>query len=185
MQPPEIGPLDFGDNRTMIVGLLVLLATAAWVVGNLTRSASGRAITALRSTEPGAVTVGVRAARTKVAVFALSAAVAGFGGVLLASTTGRVSSADFPVEIGFFWLTSAVVFGIRRPAGAVLAGISGALSPEVLGWVDGGSLLPQVMFGLAAVQLAQNPDGILAIVAAQRHEREQKRAAKRAAKDAA
>ena len=185
VQPPEIGPLDFGDNRTMIVGLLVLLATAAWVVGNLTRSASGRAITALRSTEPGAVTVGVRAARTKVAVFALSAAVAGFGGVLLVSTTGRVSNADFPVEIGFFWLTSAVVFGIRRPAGAVLAGISGALSPEVLGWVDGGSLLPQVMFGLAAVQLAQNPDGILAIVAAQRHEREQKRAAKRAAKDAA
>jgi branched-subunit amino acid ABC-type transport system permease component/ABC-type branched-subunit amino acid transport system ATPase component len=185
VQPPEIGPLDFGDNRTMIVGLLVLLATAAWVVGNLTRSASGRAITALRSTEPGAVTVGVLAARTKVAVFALSAAVAGFGGVLLVSTIGRVSNTDFPVEIGFFWLTSAVVFGIRRPAGAVLAGVSGALSPEVFGWIDGGSLLPQVMFGLAAVQLAQNPDGILAIVAAQRHEREQKRAAKRAARDAA
>jgi branched-subunit amino acid ABC-type transport system permease component/ABC-type branched-subunit amino acid transport system ATPase component len=185
VQPPEIGPLDFGDNRTMIVGLLVLLATAAWVVGNLTRSASGRAITALRSTEPGAVTVGVRAARTKVAVFALSAAVAGFGGVLLASTTGRVTGGDFPVEIGFFWLTSAVVFGIRRPAGAVLAGVSGALSPEIFGWIDGGSLLPQVMFGLAAVQLASNPDGILAIVAAHRHEREQTRAAKRAARDAA
>jgi ABC-type branched-subunit amino acid transport system ATPase component/branched-subunit amino acid ABC-type transport system permease component len=180
VSPPKIGPLDFGDNETMIVGLLVLLGAAAWLVGNLTRSASGRAMMALRSTEPGAVTVGVRAARTKVAVFALSAAVAGFGGVLLASTTGRVSNADFPVEMGFFWLSSAVVFGIRRPAGAVLAGIAGALSPEVFGWVDSGSLLPQVMFGLAAVQLAQNPDGILAIAASHRHERQRKRAAKEA-----
>jgi ABC-type branched-subunit amino acid transport system ATPase component/branched-subunit amino acid ABC-type transport system permease component len=178
--PPKIGPLDFGDNETMIVGLLVLLGAAAWLVGNLTRSASGRAMMALRSTEPGAVTVGVRAARTKVAVFALSASVAGFGGVLLASTTGRVSNADFPVEMGFFWLSSAVVFGIRRPAGAVLAGIAGALSPEVFGWVDSGSLLPQVMFGLAAVQLAQNPDGILAIAATHRHERAKRRAARRA-----
>jgi ABC-type branched-subunit amino acid transport system ATPase component/branched-subunit amino acid ABC-type transport system permease component len=178
VSPPEIGPLDFADNETMILGLLVLLGAAAWLVGNLTRSASGRAMMALRSTEPGAVTVGVRAARTKVAVFALSAAVAGFGGVLLASTTGRVSNADFPVEMGFFWLSSAVVFGIRRPAGAVLAGIAGALSPEVFGWIDSGSLLPQVMFGLAAVNLAQNPDGILAIVATRRHERQQKRAAK-------
>ena len=178
VSPPKIGPLDFADNETMILGLLVLLGAAAWLVGNLTRSASGRAMMALRSTEPGAVTVGVRAARTKVAVFALSAAVAGFGGVLLASTTGRVSNADFPVEMGFFWLSSAVVFGIRRPAGAVLAGIAGALSPEVFGWIDSGSLLPQVMFGLAAVNLAQNPDGILAIAATHRHERQQKRVAK-------
>ncbi|HEY8523495.1 MAG TPA: ATP-binding cassette domain-containing protein [Acidimicrobiales bacterium] len=176
--PPEIGPLDFGEAETMIVGLLVLLGVAAWLVGNLTRSASGRAMAALRATEPGAVTVGIRAARTKVAVFALSAAVAGFGGVLLASTTGQVTNVDFPVEMGFFWLSSAVVFGIRRPAGAVLAGLAGALSPEVFGWIDSGSLLPQVMFGLAAVQLAQNPDGILAIAAAHRHERQRKRAAR-------
>jgi ABC-type branched-subunit amino acid transport system ATPase component/branched-subunit amino acid ABC-type transport system permease component len=179
--PPEIGPFDFADRRTMIVGLLVLSALACRLVHNLTVSASGRAMIALRSSEPGAVTSGVRSGRTKVAVFALSAGMAGFGGVLLVSTTGRVSSLDFPVEIGFVWLASAVVFGIRRPAGAVLAGLVVAVSPEVLGWISDGALLPQLVFGLAAVNLAQNPDGILAIAADSRRQRARRRDARQAA----
>ncbi|HLT70118.1 MAG TPA: ATP-binding cassette domain-containing protein, partial [Acidimicrobiales bacterium] len=183
VRPPEIGPFDFGDRRTMIVGLLVLLAIAVKLVGNLMASASGRAMVALRSTEAGAVTVGIRSARTKMVVFALSAGMAGFGGVLLASTNGRISTMDFPVEMGFFWLASTVVFGVRRPAGAVLAGLAAALSPEVLGWISDGSYLPQVMFGLAAVNLAQNPDGILALVAERSHVRRARRAAGEATAD--
>ncbi|HEX8804784.1 MAG TPA: ABC transporter permease, partial [Acidimicrobiales bacterium] len=104
VRPPTLGPFDFADPETMVVGLLVLLGVASLLVRNLTRSASGRAMMALRSTEPGAVTAGVRSARTKVSVFSLSAGVAGFGGVLLASTSGRISTMDFPVELGFFWL---------------------------------------------------------------------------------
>nr|MBO2502718.1 ABC transporter [Thermoanaerobacterales bacterium] len=177
IRPPEIGPFDFGDRRTMIVGLLVLLAVAVKLVGNLMASASGRAMVALRSTEAGAVTVGIRSARTKMVVFALSAGTAGFGGVLLASTNGRISTMDFPVEMGFFWLAATVVFGVRRPAGAVLAGLAAALSPELLGRIVEGAYLPQVMFGLAAVNLAQNPDGILALVAERSHERRARRAA--------
>jgi ABC-type branched-subunit amino acid transport system ATPase component len=92
-----------------------------------------------------------------------------------------VSSLDFPVEIGFFWLASAVVFGIRRPAGAVLAGLVAAVSPEVLGWISDGALLPQLMFGLAAVNLAQNPDGILAIAADSRRQRARRKADRQAA----
>ncbi|MBN2624906.1 MAG: ATP-binding cassette domain-containing protein [Acidimicrobiales bacterium] len=181
--PPTIGPFDFADRTTMIVGLVVLSAVACRLVHNLTVSASGRAMIALRSTEPGAVTSGIRSGQTKVAVFALSAAMAGFGGVLLVSTTGRVSSLDFPTEVGFFWLTSAVVFGIRRPAGAVLAGLATAVSPEVFGWVSDGALLPQLMFGLAAVNLAQNPDGILAIAADARRARSRRTAERRARSD--
>src|SRR5690606_39182218 len=135
------------------------------------------AMVALRSTEAGAVTVGIRSARTKMVVFALSAGTAGFGGVLLASTNGRISTMDFPVEMGFFWLAATVVFGVRRPAGAVLAGLAAALSPELLGRIVEGAYLPQVMFGLAAVNLAQNPDGILALVAERSHERRARRAA--------
>ncbi|HEX6419645.1 MAG TPA: ATP-binding cassette domain-containing protein, partial [Acidimicrobiales bacterium] len=175
--PPALGPVDLADRPTFVVVLLAMIGAATWAIGNLGRSASGRAIVALRSSEPGAVTVGVRAARTKVAVFALSAAMAGFGGVWLSAANGRVNTLDFPVEIGFFWLASAVVFGVRRPAGAVLAGLVASISPEVFGWFSDGSLLPQVMFGLAALNLAQNPDGILGIVAAKRHERERRRGA--------
>jgi ABC-type branched-subunit amino acid transport system ATPase component/branched-subunit amino acid ABC-type transport system permease component len=181
VSPPEIGPFDFADRPTMIVGLMVLSAIACRLVHNLTRSASGRAMIALRSTEPGAVTSGIRSGQTKMAVFALSAAMAGFGGVLLVTTTGRVTTFDFPVEMGFLWLATAVVFGIRRPAGAVLAGLAIAVSPEVFGWISDGALLPQLMFGLAAVNLAKNPDGILAIAADARRERERRRTGREAA----
>lgn len=182
LRPPRIGPFDFGDHRVMVVGLVALLGLTSLMVHNLTKSSSGRAMMALRSSEAGAVTVGVRAVRTKMAVFVLSAGVAGFGGVLLASTTGRISNFDFPVELGFFWLASAVVFGIRRPAGAVLAGLAGALTPELVSWFSSGALLPAVLFGFAAVNLAQNPDGILGIFATEKAKSEQKRAARRAAR---
>ena len=182
LRPPEIGPLDFGDHRVMVVGLVVLLALTSLMVHNLTKSSSGRAMIALRSSEAGAVTVGVKAVRTKMAVFVLSAAVAGFGGVLLASTTGRISNFDFPVELGFFWLSSAVVFGIRRPAGAVLAGLAGALTPEFVSWFSSGALLPAVLFGFAAVNLAQNSDGILGIFATEKARSQQRRAARRDAR---
>jgi branched-subunit amino acid ABC-type transport system permease component/ABC-type branched-subunit amino acid transport system ATPase component len=169
--PPSIGPFDLHDRRTMVVFLLIVLAITALVVRNLIKSSSGRAMMALRATESGAVTVGIRAGRTKMAVFALSAAVAGFGGVLLSMTIGRITSVDYPVEIGLFWLAAVVVVGIRRPAGAVLAGLAQPLSTELLGLINVGTLLPSVLFGLAGVNLAQSSDGVLGIVAAARQRR--------------
>jgi ABC-type branched-subunit amino acid transport system ATPase component len=112
----------------------------------------------------------------KVTVFALSAALAGFGGVLLATTTGRVTNVDFAVELGFLWLAAVVVFGVRRPAGAVLAGLALAVSPELLRVLSPGSLLPPVVFGLAALGLARNPDGVLGTLDARRaHDRGSKK----------
>src|SRR5205085_382712 len=82
-------------------------------------------------------------------------------------------------------------FGIRRPGAAVLAGIVSAMSPEIIragihightGW-DGTKIadIPLILFGLGAIQLSRNPDGILSITAAQNHARRLKRAARRAA----
>ena len=178
LRAPKIGPLNLRDERTMIIAYAVVLAVVAVVVRNLIRSSSGRAMAALRSTEPGAVTVGISAARTKTAVFALSAAIAGFGGVLLVAQPGRITQSDFPVETGLFWLATVVVFGVRRPVGAVLAGLAIAVSPELLSHVAQTSYLPQVLSGLAAVNLASNPDGILALTAQRKWERRRKREAR-------
>lgn len=166
--PPSIGPFNLQDGRTMVVALLVVLALMTLLVRNLIKSRTGRAMRALCATESGAVTVGIHSAQTKVAAFALSAALAGFGGVLLSMANGSITSVDYPVEIGLLWLTAVVVVGIRRPAGAVLAGLSEPLSSALLGLVNIGAYLPSVLFGLAGVNLAQSSDGILGIVAAVR-----------------
>ncbi|SQD95318.1 ABC transporter related [Parafrankia sp. Ea1.12] len=175
LRPPTLGPVDLADPRSMIIFLAVVLGLALLLVSNLIRSSSGRAMAALRSTEPGAVTIGISAGRTKTAVFALSAAIAGFGGVLLASSSGRITHLDYPVETGLFWLATVVLFGVRRPAAAVIAGLSAAVSPEILSHVAETSYLPQVLSGLAAINLAQNSDGILALTAQQRFERRRRR----------
>jgi ABC-type branched-subunit amino acid transport system ATPase component/branched-subunit amino acid ABC-type transport system permease component len=190
---PELGPIDLDDNRTFAFFLLALIGIVTLLIRNLQRSPTGRSIAAVRSSEPAASTSGVSPVRTKLAVFALSAAVAGVGGVMLATFRGSVSNVSTPATVGLLWLATVVLFGIRRPAAAVIAGIVSAASPVIfssgfhwpepvpsfLSWNGTSSVeIPVILFGLGAVQLARNPDGVLAITAAGNQMRRIKRAAK-------
>jgi ABC-type branched-subunit amino acid transport system ATPase component/branched-subunit amino acid ABC-type transport system permease component len=192
---PVLGPLDLNDNKALAVTLLVLVGLVILLFHNLQRSLSGRAVVAVRASEPAAATSGVSPVRTKLAVFAVSAAVAGVGGVMLATTQGSVSNVSTPALVGLLWLASVVLMGIRRPGAAVVAGIVTAASPVLLRsgfhwpllptFLDWGgtksSDIPAILFGLGAVQLARVPDGVFAITAAQNRARRQKRAARSAA----
>ncbi|MCU1484908.1 MAG: transporter related [Actinomycetia bacterium] len=192
---PVFGPLDLNDNKALAITLLVMVGLTILLVRNLQRSSSGRAVVAVRASETAAATSGVSPVRTKLAVFALSAAVAGVGGVMLATTQGSVSNVSTPALVGLLWLASVVLMGIRRPGAAVVAGIVSAASPVLLRsgfhwpllptFLDWGgtrsSDIPAILFGLGAVQLSRNPDGIFAITGAQNRARRQKRAARSAA----
>src|SRR5699024_8015182 len=81
---------------------------------------------------------------------------------------------------GLIWLAVAVTFGIRRPGGAVIAGLVYALLPVTLvgvgeDWAAPWTVLPEgvreliadpvlaaVLVGLGAISLAREPDGVLA-----------------------
>jgi ABC-type branched-subunit amino acid transport system ATPase component/branched-subunit amino acid ABC-type transport system permease component len=188
---PTVGPFDLADDRWLAMALLLLVGLVGLMIRNLQRSAWGRAIAAIRSSDVAASTSGASPLRTKLGVFALSAAVAGLGGVMYASYQQSVTSLTTPVTDGLLWLAAVVLFGIRRPMAAALAGIVAAVIPEILRsgvhwWVlqwDGTSSpdITAILFGLGAVQLARNPDGLLAITAAHSHARRLKRAARRAA----
>jgi ABC-type branched-subunit amino acid transport system ATPase component/ABC-type branched-subunit amino acid transport system permease subunit len=196
---PEIGPLDFNDTRTMTVTLMLILAVLTWVVFNLQKSASGRAIIAVRNSEPASSTSGLSIVRTKLSIFTVSAAIAGFGGVLIATYNKAISDATFTTGSGLVWLATVVLFGIRKPQGAILAGLSlsatpaifnngfhFAFTPSFLHW-DGlgastATYVSSILFGLGAVQLAREPDGILAITAAQNRRRRDRRRVKRGEK---
>jgi ABC-type branched-subunit amino acid transport system ATPase component/ABC-type branched-subunit amino acid transport system permease subunit len=193
---PSLGPFHLSDNRTLAVFLLILVGVVALLIRNLQRSAWGRSIAAVRSSEIAASTSGVSSLRTKLGVFALSAAVAGIGGVMYASFQQSVTNQTTLATDGLLWLATVVLFGIRRPAAAALAGIVAAASPVLLrsgfhwpsyipsflSWNGtSSSFIPAILFGIGAVQLARDPDGILAIAAAQNHARRMKRAARRSA----
>lgn len=175
---PQIGPFDFNDDRALALLLFAVVLLVAWLIRNLERSPSGRAITAVRSAQAAATSVGLSTLKSKLRVFAVSAAVAGLGGVMLATVNKSITSLSFNALAGLTWLAVVVLFGVRRSSGAILAGILFALSPQLLGYVTNSTRVADILFGLGAVHLARAPDGILTQFAELAHRRRRKWAAK-------
>jgi branched-chain amino acid transport system permease protein len=149
----------------LVLGVFCVLAL---VVYNVRKSTAGMSLSAVRWSEPAARMLGVSVVQMKMLVAGLAAFVAALGGVFLAMY-GELAQPDlFATFTGLVWLAVLVNFGIRSNAAALLAGmilafVPNLLSsylPEVLG-VPTGSFLP-MFFGLGAVLVAKNPDGVLA-----------------------
>jgi ABC-type branched-subunit amino acid transport system ATPase component/branched-subunit amino acid ABC-type transport system permease component len=189
------GRFDFSNLADQILLFLAVFGLVTVVIHCLMRSASGRAVLAVRSSQVAAEASGIRANRTKIMVFALSAAIAALGGVMLSLFSLAASNSTAPPEIGLYWLALAVLFGIRRPGGALLAGLAVGAGPAIFHWIasglPGGDIhalitspyfLP-MLFGAGAINLAQEPDGALALAGQQRlaKRREKQRRARAAA----
>lgn len=180
LSEPKLGPFDLADDRTMFIALALMVLMCIWIVGNLARSATGRALLALRSSPEAAAASGVDPTRTKLVLFAVSAGLAGFAGAWFALVNSPITNFSAPPMLGLIWLAVAVTFGIRRPGGAVLGGIVYAVLPVVLlgiggDWgtpwdaipdaarqILGSAEVASLLFGLGAIMLAREPDGVLA-----------------------
>jgi ABC-type branched-subunit amino acid transport system ATPase component/branched-subunit amino acid ABC-type transport system permease component len=192
--------LDFTMLQEQILLFLVVFGLLTLVIHALKHSSSGRAALAVRSSEVAAEASGIRVNRSKVMMFALSAAIAGIGGALLGLYSFAFTDTTAPVLPGLIWLALAVTFGIRRPGGALLAGFALAGGTAVFHWIASWSFLSggdvnalitstffiPILSGLGAIQLAQEPDGILSLAGQQklRKKREKTRLARIAAAEA-
>ncbi|WP_067813081.1 ABC transporter permease subunit [Actinomadura kijaniata] len=167
----SFGVGDTNDPRVRVVLLLAVLGLVGLLIRNLERSASGRAVLAVRSAPTAAAAVGVSAVRAKITLFALASGIAGLGGVLHATFNGQITATDLPALTGFVWLAVVVLQGVRRVGGAVLGGLIMALFPEVLDNVTDSQYVGMILFGLGGMILAKHPDGVLAQFAEQRYRR--------------
>lgn len=169
---PVLGPVDLGDDRAMGVAMVVLCAAAVAALAALRNSPSGRAMLAVRSAPAAAMASGVSVIRTKLLLFTLSAGLAGFGGVMYASYNTRITATDFTAMTGLIWLAVVVAAGVRRPQFAVIAGLVYAIVPHLVAdYVTDSVHLPVVLFGLAGLALANDPDGYCAAISVRRHRR--------------
>ncbi|MET7699265.1 ATP-binding cassette domain-containing protein [Streptomyces sp. NPDC005485] len=169
---PVFGPVDLNDDRAMGLAMIVLVALAVASLSALRNSPSGRAMLAVRSAPAAAMASGVSVVRTKLMLFTLSAGLAGFGGVLYASYSTRVTATDFTAMTGLIWLAVVVAAGVRRPQFAVVAGLVYAVIPHLVSdYVTDSVHLPVILFGLAGLALANDPDGYCAAVPTRRHRR--------------
>ena len=166
---PVVGPVDLGDDRALGLALVLLSALAVAALTWLRGSRWGRAMLAVRSAPEAAAASGVSVVRTKLLLFTVSAGLAGFGGVLYASYNTRVTATDFTAMTGLVWLAVVVAAGVRRPQFAVVAGLVFAVVPHLMTqYVTESAHLPVILFGLAGLALANDPDGYCAALPSRR-----------------
>ncbi|HEU5305995.1 MAG TPA: ATP-binding cassette domain-containing protein, partial [Acidimicrobiia bacterium] len=183
-----ITTIDLAQPRTSVIVLLVIFGLMTLGVHNLQASSSGRAALAVRSSSVAARTSGIAPAKSEIALFAVSGAIAGFGGVMLGMTNGSFTNTSATPITGLLWLAVVVTFGIRRPGGALLGGLAVMATTPIFTWISGWSFMPgwfndlsgstyfaSIMFGLGAINLAKNPDGLFALVGSQQLERRRKK----------
>ncbi|MFE5797244.1 ATP-binding cassette domain-containing protein [Streptomyces sp. NPDC056503] len=166
---PVVGPVDLGDDRALGLALVLLSAVAVAALTWLRGSRWGRAMLAVRSAPEAAAASGVSVVRTKLLLFTVSAGLAGFGGVLYASYNTRITATDFTAMTGLVWLAVVVAAGVRRPQFAVVAGLVFAVVPHLMTeYVTESAHLPVILFGLAGLALANDPDGYCAALPSRR-----------------
>jgi ABC-type branched-subunit amino acid transport system permease subunit len=159
---PKLGPVDFTANRSFFLLAMAVFALCALAVVLVRRGTTGQRLAAVRGSEVAAETIGIDPRRAKVVAFALSAALAGLGGALLASLQGTVSGDSFTYFYSLFWLVLVVTTGARTVEGAVNAGMALVFVPELLHHLPGRwANLEFVAFGFGAITFARHPEGIL------------------------
>jgi branched-chain amino acid transport system permease protein len=150
------------DRALVYLGLVVFCGISLFIV-NLRRSTTGLALSAVRSSEAGARTIGVSVLQMKVLVAGAAAFVAGVGGVLLSMNQGSALPLNFATLAGVIWLAVLVTAGIRSNMAALAAGLLFAILPALtLEYLPKSfNQLPPILFGLGAILVAKNPDGWL------------------------
>jgi branched-chain amino acid transport system permease protein len=131
---PNFGPVPLSSTMAIYYLALVTMLAVMWLVRNLVASGFGRALLCLAEQEVIAPSVGINVFRTKVAVFALSGAIAGLAGGLHAVTLRYVDPQNF-------WLLQLVI----QLCMVALGGVS-----SLLGSVLGASLITLLLEALRA-----------------------------------
>ena len=113
---------------------LCLAVTVLATLGilNLLRSPTGRAFVAIRDSEISAQSMGIHLARTKALSFAISAALAGFGGALYAHKLQFISPDQFSILQSIELLLMVVIGGLGSVHGVFLGAIFLITMPQVI-----------------------------------------------------
>jgi branched-chain amino acid transport system permease protein len=157
------------DDRTFSYLCVVVIAIIGLLILNLRRSTVGLALSATRTSEAGSRMIGLSVVQAKLVASGLGAFVAAIGGTLLAMYSGAATPTTYATLGALTWLAVVVTVGVRSVTAAVIAGLSLTIMPGVVEtylpsrWAQ----LPPLLFGLGAILIAANPDGVVAMHARQ------------------
>ena len=164
------------SQRAYFLFGLALFAVLALLAENLRRGRNGLAFGAMRDSPVAVASVGTSVARLKFASFCLSAFIAGLGGAVVAGADKLATPLTWNQPSSLLFLALAVIGGIRTWPGALVgATLFGQLvvivhQPFIQGNYVGKHVFhgqietlvsSGLLFGLGAIGLASNPNGIV------------------------
>lgn len=166
-RPVGVLGLDFTDERTFLALVVLVLVVAIVAVGTMLQGPWGRALQTLTAGDAVAGVSGLPVRLWKMAVFVVSAGLAGLAGALYIGANGIVTAESFVPAQSLTLLVVVVVGGITSPSGAVLAGLILVGSPELLDLVvSNAGNLTLIIFGLTAMQIGvMHPQGLAGLPA--------------------
>jgi branched-chain amino acid transport system permease protein len=158
---PSLFGLSFDSDRAFYWFALVCLAIVMIGVDRMRRGRLGRKLAAMRDSETGAKSIGLDLRAYKLLVFSASAAIAAFGGALLAQQSrGFLVTSQGPLGFdpfhSLFWFTAIIVAGASFVSGSVVAAALFVVLDAVLG--NGASIL---VIGILALFMSRFPRGIV------------------------
>ncbi len=157
-------PLDLfaPDGHAYFLLALLVLVVCAGGVALVQRGTVGRFLAAMRGSELGAAGVGVNLPWQRVLAFALSGALAGVGGALLAIQQTVIAPGEFNYQLSLAFVVIVLTTGVGTVEGAIQAGIGLVVVEQLLQYapqrLQG---LTFVLFALGALTYAAHPEGIV------------------------
>jgi branched-chain amino acid transport system permease protein len=146
--------------QDMLVFLSVVFAVLYLAIVAVRRSTFGQRLLALKDSPAASATLGINTTLVRLAVFTLSAAIAGFGGALYGGALGAVSPQNFAFVQSLPLLLLGVVGGIGSAAGALVAGVMIGGLPLLIDAAPWFENVNRVLPGTMGIALGRNPNGI-------------------------
>jgi branched-chain amino acid transport system permease protein len=161
----DVLSVSFDSTRASVILLAIVFALCGVFVVWLRHGRFGRRLIALRTSPAAAATLGIDVRRTRLSIFAVSAAMAGLGGALLAGMRGGSSAEQFSFVQSLVLLMMTVAGGISLVGGAFFAGVSTLLFDVIADAVPSLDNAVLVLPGLVGIGLARHPDGVVSQIA--------------------
>jgi branched-chain amino acid transport system permease protein len=156
---PHIFGISFVGDRAFFLLICVVFAAAGVGILALRRGNFGRRLVAMKDSPAACATLGINLTFTKLAVFALSASLAGVGGAFYGGLRGSVGPIDFEVLQSGALLLVVTISGINTVTGALAGGLTFGFFPRLQHYFPGLRNLQYTLIGLGAIGIARNPNG--------------------------
>lgn len=150
----------FTSTGAYVLVMAVFLVLMAVALLTLRRGVLGRLLIAMRDSPAACGTLGLDMRWFRVALFGLSAGMAGLAGGLFAGLRGTIGAADFQLFNSLPLLLLAVVCGVTSVSGAALGGVGLMLLPVLQSSRPELAGLVFVVLGFGAVALGRDPNGL-------------------------